>query len=54
MSSRAGQVPVAVQVLEDLPGSVQELRDERPCPIIHNAQFDQHEDNTAGQTVDFF
>ncbi|TMS03775.1 Kinesin-like protein KIN-14E [Larimichthys crocea] len=36
--------------MEDLPGSVPELKDERPCPIIHNTQFDQYEDSAAGQT----
>lgn len=50
VSLRPGRVPVAAQALEDLPGSVPELTDERPCPIIHNTQFDQYEDNTAGQT----
>ncbi|XP_074495908.1 putative LOC110439812 homolog [Sebastes fasciatus] len=50
LSSRPGRVPVTAQVLGDLPGSVPELKDERPCPIIHNTQFDQYEDNTAGQT----
>lgn len=48
-SLRPGRVPVAAQVL-DLPGSVPELTDERPCPIIHTTQFDQYEDSTAGQT----
>ncbi|XP_071338550.1 kinesin family-like isoform X2 [Trachinotus anak] len=44
VSSQHGRVPVTAQMLEDLPGSVPELKDERPCPIIHNAQFD----STAG------
>ncbi|XP_075961098.1 putative LOC110439812 homolog [Anarhichas minor] len=48
LSSRPGRVPVTAQVLEDLPGSIPELKDETPCPIIHNTQFDQYEDNTAG------
>ncbi|XP_044053142.1 kinesin-like protein KIN-14I isoform X2 [Siniperca chuatsi] len=47
VSLRTGRVPLAAQVLEDLPGSVPELTDERPCPIIHNTQFDQYEDSTA-------
>ncbi|XP_068560253.1 kinesin family-like [Cebidichthys violaceus] len=46
--SRPGRVPVTAQVLEDLPGSIPELKDETPCPIIHNTQFDQYKDNTAG------
>lgn len=50
VSSQLVRAPVTAQVLEDLPGSVPELKDERPCPIIHNTQFDQNEDNTAGQT----
>ena len=50
MSSRLVRAPVTTQVLEDLPGSVPELKDERPCPVIHNTQFDPYEDNTAGQT----
>ncbi|CAK6950270.1 kinesin-like protein KIN-14I isoform X1 [Scomber scombrus] len=50
VSSRLVRAPVTAQVLEDLPGSVPELKDERPCPIIHNTQFDQYEDNTAGQS----
>ncbi|XP_031705228.1 putative LOC110439812 homolog [Anarrhichthys ocellatus] len=48
LSSRPGRVPVTAQVLEDLPGSIPELKDETPCPIIYNTQFDQYEDNTAG------
>ncbi|GAA6220911.1 kinesin-like protein KIN-14I isoform X1 [Lates japonicus] len=48
--SRPGRVPVAAQVLEDLPGSVPELKDDRPCPIIHNTQFDRYEDNAAGSS----
>lgn len=47
-SLRPGQVPVAAQVLEDLPGSVPELTEERP--IIHNTQFDQYNESTAGKT----
>lgn len=47
MSLQPGRVPVAAQAMEDLPGSVPELKDERP--IIHNTQFDQYEDR-AGQT----
>lgn len=50
LSSRPEQVPVTTQVLEDLPGSIQELKDERPCSIIHNTQFDKYDDHTAGQT----
>ncbi|XP_028269721.1 putative LOC110439812 homolog [Parambassis ranga] len=49
VSSRAGQVPVAAQVLDDLPGSVPEIREQRPCPIIHNTQLDQYDNNTAGK-----
>lgn len=49
-SLRPGRLPVAAQVLQDLPGSVPELKDERPGPIIHNTQFDQYEDSTGGQT----
>lgn len=48
LSSRLVQAPVTAQVLEDLPGSIPELKDERPCPIIQNTQFDHYEDNTAG------
>ncbi|KAL3062919.1 hypothetical protein OYC64_002669 [Pagothenia borchgrevinki] len=49
LSSRPGRAPVsASHVLEDLPGSVPELKDERPCPIIHNTQFDPYEDSPAG------
>ncbi|XP_033947136.1 uncharacterized protein [Pseudochaenichthys georgianus] len=48
LSSRPGRAPVsASHVLEDLPGSVPELKDERPCPIIHNTQFDPYEDSPA-------
>lgn len=50
VSSRVAKVPVAAQMLEELPGSVPELQDERPCPIIHNTQLDQYEKTTAGQT----
>lgn len=46
VSLRPGRVPVPAQAL-DLPGSVPELTDERPCPIIHTTQY---EDSTAGQT----
>ncbi|XP_070819945.1 uncharacterized protein [Chaetodon trifascialis] len=49
-SLRPGRVPVAAQVLQDLPGSVPELKDERPGPIIHNTQFDQYEDGTGGSS----
>nr|XP_033475572.1 kinesin-like protein KIN-14E [Epinephelus lanceolatus] len=49
VSSRPGQVTVTAQVLEDLPGSVPELKDERPCPVIHNTQFDQYDDSTTGK-----
>lgn len=48
VSLRPGRVPAAAQVMEDLPGSVPELKDERP--IIHNTQFDQYKDR-AGETV---
>lgn len=37
-----GRVPAAVQVTEDLPGSVAELKEE-------NTHLDQHEDARAGQ-----
>ncbi|KAI3371893.1 hypothetical protein L3Q82_006766 [Scortum barcoo] len=47
VSLRPRRVPVAVQVLGDLPGSVPELMDERPCPIIHNTQY---EESTAGSS----
>ncbi|KAM7391576.1 hypothetical protein PAMP_022257 [Pampus punctatissimus] len=47
VSSRLVRARVTTQVLEDLPGSVPELRDERPCPVIHNTQFDQYDDNSA-------
>lgn len=50
VSSRVAKVPVAAQTLEELPGSVPELQDERPTPIIHNTQLDQYEKTTAGQT----
>ncbi|KAM7416207.1 hypothetical protein PAMA_018331 [Pampus argenteus] len=50
VSSQLVRARVTTQVLEDLPGSVPELRDERPCPIIHNTQFDQYDDNSAGQS----
>ncbi|KAF3851088.1 hypothetical protein F7725_012860 [Dissostichus mawsoni] len=51
LSSRPGRAPVsASHVLEDLPGSVPELKDERPCPIIHNTQFDPYEDSPAGSS----
>ncbi|XP_026176871.1 putative LOC110439812 homolog [Mastacembelus armatus] len=50
VSSRPGLVPVAVEVLEDLPGSVPELKNEKPCPTVHNTQFDQYEDNTTGSS----
>ncbi|TKS79083.1 Kinesin-like protein KIFC3 [Collichthys lucidus] len=36
--------------MEDLPGSVPELKDERPRPIIHNTQFDKYEDSAAGSS----
>ncbi len=52
VSLRPGRVLEAAQVLDILPGSVPELKDERPCPVIHNRQFDQYEDSTAGQTTD--
>ncbi|CAB1432225.1 unnamed protein product [Pleuronectes platessa] len=48
VSSRATRVPVAPHVLEVLPGSIPELKDERPYPIIRNTQFHQYDDNTAG------
>ncbi|KAF3696001.1 Kinesin-like protein KIFC3 [Channa argus] len=48
VSLQPGRVPVAVQV--DLPGSVPELQDERPCPIIHNMQFNQYENSAAGSS----
>ncbi|KAF0033480.1 hypothetical protein F2P81_013546 [Scophthalmus maximus] len=48
VSSRPRGVPVAAPVVGDLPGSVPELKDERPCPIIPNTQFHQCEDNAAG------
>ncbi|XP_074525823.1 putative LOC110439812 homolog [Halichoeres trimaculatus] len=47
VSLRPGRIPVAALVPEDLPGSVPELEDERPCPIIHNTQLDQYEDRTV-------
>ncbi|KAK2837522.1 hypothetical protein Q5P01_014734 [Channa striata] len=47
-SLRPGRVPAAVQV--DLPGSVPELKDERPCPIIHNMQFNHYENTAAGSS----
>ncbi|KAM4616829.1 uncharacterized protein ACJ7VT_009626 [Polymixia lowei] len=51
VSSRVGHAPVAVPMLEDLPGSVPDLRDEtqrqRPCPV-HNTRLDQDWDDTAG------
>ncbi|XP_076020795.1 putative LOC110439812 homolog [Genypterus blacodes] len=50
VSSQAGRVPAAAPVMEDLPGSVPELRDESPCPIIHNTHFDQHGDETTGSS----
>ncbi|TNN86433.1 hypothetical protein EYF80_003203 [Liparis tanakae] len=50
LSSRPEPVPVTTQVSEDLPGSIQELRDERPCSIIHNTQFDKYDDHTAETT----
>ncbi|XP_025752879.1 putative LOC110439812 homolog [Oreochromis niloticus] len=50
VSSRVAKVPVAAQTLEELPGSVPELQDERPCPIIHNTQLDQFEKTTAGSS----
>nr|XP_013765335.1 PREDICTED: kinesin-like calmodulin-binding protein [Pundamilia nyererei] len=50
VSSRVAKVPVAAQTLEELPGSVPELQDERPCPIIHNTQLDQYEKTTAGSS----
>ncbi|KAM7017719.1 uncharacterized protein LKV04_013712 [Tautogolabrus adspersus] len=48
VSLQPGRVPVAALVPEDLPGSVPELEDERPCPIIHNTQFEQYKDRSAG------
>ncbi|XP_069380159.1 kinesin family-like [Paralichthys olivaceus] len=48
VSWRPTQVPVAPHVLEVLPGSVPELKDERPCPLIQNTQLNQYDDNTAG------
>uniref|UniRef100_A0A3Q3GDB1 Kinesin family-like n=1 Tax=Labrus bergylta TaxID=56723 RepID=A0A3Q3GDB1_9LABR len=44
VSLQPGRVPVAALVPEDLPGSVPELQEERPCPIIHNTQFEQYKD----------
>ncbi|CAJ1067962.1 uncharacterized protein si:dkey-96l17.6 [Xyrichtys novacula] len=48
VSLRPGRAPVAAPVHADLPGSVSELEDERPCPIIHHAQFDQSKDKPTG------
>lgn len=50
MSSQPSRVPVASQALEDLPGSVPEQKEERPCPVIHNPQFN----STAGQSSVLF
>ncbi|XP_030000083.1 putative LOC110439812 homolog [Sphaeramia orbicularis] len=49
VSLRPGRVAATAPVLEDLPGSVPEMRDERPRPVIHNTQFDQYKDSTAGK-----
>ncbi|KAM3610694.1 uncharacterized protein V6R79_007477 [Siganus canaliculatus] len=51
VSLQPGLVPVTAAVLEDLPGSVPELKDE-PCTIIHTrpAQFEQFEDHAAGSS----
>ncbi|KAM3837914.1 uncharacterized protein ACN63O_023580, partial [Diretmus argenteus] len=49
-SSRVGHAPVAVSMLDDLPGSVPDLREEvrhqRPCPV-HNTHLDQDPDDLA-------
>lgn len=50
VSLRPGRALVAAQAPEDLPGSVPEARDEKPCPAIHNQQFGQYDDAAAGQT----
>ncbi|RVE68488.1 hypothetical protein OJAV_G00091880 [Oryzias javanicus] len=47
VSLQATHIPASAQATEDLPGSVPELKDKRPCPRRLN-MFDQHEDNTTG------
>ncbi|XP_063753553.1 uncharacterized protein LOC134873681 [Eleginops maclovinus] len=48
LSSRPGRAHVsASHVPEDLPGSIPELKDEKPFPIIHNTQFNPYEDSPA-------
>lgn len=49
VSSQAGHIPVEVQMLENLPGSIQELKEERTCSI-QRPQVDQYEDSIPGQT----
>ncbi|CAL8248699.1 unnamed protein product [Merluccius merluccius] len=52
VSSRVVHAPVAGATLEDLPGSVPDLREEprglRACPV-YSTRIDQDPDNTAGQ-----
>lgn len=54
VSSRVVHAPVAVAMLEDLPGSVPDLREEprclQLCPV-HSTRIDQDPGNTAGQPV---
>ncbi|XP_070293052.1 uncharacterized protein [Salvelinus sp. IW2-2015] len=48
-SSRVDNAPLAVSVLEELPGSVPDLREEakhhQPCPVVHSTHLDQELDS---------
>ncbi|KAG7241496.1 hypothetical protein INR49_025697, partial [Caranx melampygus] len=50
--SQPSRVPVAAQALEDLPGSVPERKEERPCPVIHNTQFNSAAGSSESQLSD--
>ncbi|XP_029618203.1 uncharacterized protein LOC115199850 [Salmo trutta] len=50
-SSRVDNTPLAVSVLEELPGSVPDLREEakhhQPCPVVHSTHLDQELDTVV-------
>ncbi|MED6267230.1 hypothetical protein CHARACLAT_010050, partial [Characodon lateralis] len=48
MLSKTAHVAVTEQELGNLPGSVPELKEERPSPKFHNLQFQQYGNTLPG------
>lgn len=53
VSSQSSHVPVEVQMLENLPGSVPELKEQRSRLTVRSTQVDQYENSIPGQTDGF-